>query len=341
MAALDFRVVDQFIRTMIDARALKSAFELGLVDRLVESRSGSVEALGRALGMDAPGLRLLLDLLAANGVVEERGGDVRLARGFLEALQYRDLLETKLDFAGFSINDFADLFTTLVKEPRGFAGRSRMFQLFDYRRCLDPTPQNYAQVRAWMRITSTLTRYEALACLELHDFARHRRMLDVGGNSGEFLLQLCRRNPQLSGTVFDLPLVCEIGMEHVLAEPEAPRISFLKGDVRADPLPAGYDLIGFKSMLHDWPPEEADRFLAKAAEALAPGGTLLIFERTPLRLAGKTPPFSLIPTMLFFRSYRPPAEYAARVEALGLREVAVREVELDTPFFVLTARKPG
>lgn len=341
MAALDFRVVDQFIRTMIDARALKSAFELGLVDRLVESRSGSVEALGRALGMDAPGLRLLLDLLAANGVVEERGGDVRLARGFLEALQYRDLLETKLDFAGFSINDFADLFTTLVKEPRGFAGRSRMFQLFDYRRCLDPTPQNYAQVRAWMRITSTLTRYEALACLELHDFARHRRMLDVGGNSGEFLLQLCRRNPQLSGTVFDLPLVCEIGMEHVLAEPEAPRLSFLKGDVRADPLPAGYDLIGFKSMLHDWPPEEADRFLAKAAEALAPGGTLLIFERTPLRLAGKTPPFSLIPTMLFFRSYRPPAEYAARVEALGLREVAVREVELDTPFFVLTARKPG
>jgi SAM-dependent methyltransferase len=216
-----------------------------------------------------------------------------------------------------------------------------MFQLFDYRRCLEPTPQNYAQVRAWMRITSTLTRYEALACLELHDFGRHRRMLDVGGNSGEFLLQLCRRHAELSGTVLDLPLVCEIGMEHVLAEPEATRISFLKGDVRSDPLPAGYDLIGFKSMLHDWPPAEADGFLAKAAAALAPGGTLLIFERTPLRLAGKTPPFSLIPTMLFFRSYRPPAEYAARLEALGLREVVVREVQLDTPFFVLTARKPA
>lgn len=341
MPALDFLAVDEFIRTMVDARALKSAFELGLVDRLLESRSGSVEALGRALGMDAPGLRLLLDLLAANGVVEERGGDVRLARRFLDALRYRDLLETKLDFAGFSINDFADLFTALLKEPRGFAGRSRMFQLFDYRRCLEPTPQNYAQVRAWMRITSTLTRYEALACLELHDFGRHRRMLDVGGNSGELLLQLCRRHAGLSGTVFDLPLVCEIGMEHVLAEPEATRISFLKGDVRSDPLPAGYDLIGFKSMLHDWPPAEADGFLAKAAAALAPGGTLLVFERTPLRLAGKTPPFALIPTMLFFRSYRPPAEYAARLEALGLREVVVREVQLDTPFFVLTARKPG
>lgn len=338
-ADLEFLVVDEFIGTMVDARALKTAFELGLVDRLIEQRSGSVEALGRSLGVDAPGLRLLLDLLGANRVVEERGGDVRLGKRFLDALRYRDLLETKLDFAGFSINDFADLFTALVREPRGFAERARMFQLFDYRRCLEPSAENYAQVRAWMRITSTLTRYEARACLQLHDFGGHRRALDIGGNSGEFLLQLCRRHPQLSGTVLDLPLVCEIGMEHLLAEPEASRITFLKADVRSDPLPSGYDLISFKSMLHDWPPEEADRFLAKAAQALAPGGTLLIFERAPLRLREATPPFSLIPTLLFFRSYRAPADYAARLQALGLREVVSRDIRLDTPFFVLSAKK--
>ena len=338
-AVLDFLVVDEFITTMVDARALKSAFELGLIDRLLESRSGSVEALGRALGVDAPGLRLLLDLLGANRVVEERTGDVRLTKRFLDALRYRDLLETKLDFAGFSINDFADWFTALVKEPRGFAARARMFQLFDYRRCLEPSRENYAHVRAWMRITSTLTRYEAGACLELHDFAVHRRALDVGGNSGEFLLQLCRRHAELAGTVFDLPLVCDIGMEHVLAEPEAARLGFIKGDVRNDRLPTGYDLITFKSMLHDWPPEDAERFLRKAVEALAPGGTILIFERSPLALRDARPPFSLIPTLLFFRSYRPPAQYAAWLEALGMRELVLRELKLDTPFFVLSAKK--
>jgi len=337
-AELDFLIVDSFLRTLVDARALRTAFELGLVDRLLEQRSGSVEALGRALGLDAAGLRLLLDLLAANGVIEERAGDLRFTRRFQEALRYRDLLETKLDFAGFSINDFADLFTALVRDPKGFAGQARIFQLFDYRRCLESTHENYAQVRAWMRITSTLTRYEARACLRLHDFDAYRRALDVGGNSGEFLLQLCR-HAQLSGTVFDLPLVCEIGVEHLLAEPEAPRITFRKGDVRSDPLPSGYDLITFKSMLHDWPSEDAGRFLAKAAQALAPGGTLLIFERAPLRLGRETPPFGLIPTLLFFRSYRAPAEYAERLQALGLRDIAVREIELDTPFFVLSAKK--
>jgi SAM-dependent methyltransferase len=338
-AALDFLVVDEFIATMIGARALKTAFELGLVDRLLESRSGSVEALGRALGVDASGLRLLLDMLGANGVVEERAGDVRLTRRFLDALRYRDLLETKLDFAGFSINDFADLFTALLKEPRGFTARARMFQLFDYRRCVEPSPENYAQVRAWMRITSTLTRYEALACLELHDCGTHRRALDVGGNSGEFLVQLCRRHPSLAGTVFDLPLVCEIGMEHVLGEPEGSRIGFVKGDVRSDPLPTGYDLIAFKSMLHDWPAEDAQRFLAKAVQALAPGGTVLIFERGPLELRETPAPFSLIPWLLFFRSYRAPSQYVAWLEALGMREVVLREVRLDTMFFVLSAKK--
>ncbi|MGH8686524.1 MAG: methyltransferase [Burkholderiales bacterium] len=336
---LGFLVVDEFVKTLVDARALKTAFELGLVERLLEHRRGSVEALGRAIGADAAGLRFLLDLLTANGVVEERGGDVRLSRRFLEALRYRDLLETRLDFAGFTLTDFADLFTALVKDTSGFAAKARLFQLFDYRRCLESTPENYAQTRGWMRITSTLTRYESRACLRLHDFGRYRRALDVGGNSGEFLLQLCRRNPELRGTVFDLPVVCDVGMEHVLGEPEHARIGFVKGDVRRDSLPRGHDLITFKSMLHDWPADESSQFIAKAAQALEPGGTILIFERGPMRVRDAAPAFSLVPTLLFFRSYRLPQDYVTQLQALGLRDATVREIDLDTPFFVVSAKK--
>jgi len=336
---LGFLVVDEYLRSLIDARALKTAFELGLIDRLLEQRSGSIEALGRTLGTDAQGLRFLLDLLAANRVIEERRGDVRLSLRFAGALRYRDLLETKLDFAGFTINDFADLFTALIKDAGGFSGKAQLFQLFDYRRCLEPNSENYARTRAWMRITSTLTRYEARACMQLHDFSAYRRALDIGGNSGEFLLQLCRNNPELRGTVLDLPLVCDIGMEHLLGEPEHARIGFRKTDIRSDPVPSGYDLIIFKSMLHDWPREDASRFIAKAAEALEPGGTLLIFERAPLRVREASPAFSILPTMLFFRSYRPAEEYVAQLQALGLREAHASEIELDTPFFVVSATK--
>ena len=336
---LEFLCVDEFIRTLVDARALKTALDLGLVDHLLEHRSSGFDALARAIGADRTGLRFLLDLLGANHVVEERDGKVTLTRGFASALPYRDLLETKLDFAGFTMNDFADLFTALVRSPGGAVPQGRLFELFDYRRCLDPSIENYQRTRAWMRLTSTLTRYEALGCMQIHDFGRYRRMLDIGGNSGEFILQLCRRYPELHGTVLDLPLVCEIGMEHVLAEPEHPRITFVKADVRTDPLPSGYDLVTFKSMLHDWPEEEADRFITKAARCLNPGGTLLIFERGPIRAGEAIPPFSMLPILLFFRSYRLPAVYTRKMETLGLRDIEQREIELDTPFFLVTARK--
>ncbi|MDN5005282.1 methyltransferase [Bradyrhizobium sp. GCM10027634] len=340
-AALEFLTVDEFLKTLIDARALKTAFELGLVDRLVEHRSGSIEALGRAVGADRQGLRFLLDLLRASGVIEEREGDVRLSRRFQIALRYRDLLEAKLDFAGMTINDFADLFTGLIRDPAGFAGQARLFQLFDYRRCLDPQrAENFPPTQAWMRLTSALTRYEALACMELFDFGGHRHMLDVGGNSGEFLLQLCRRHPELRGTVYDLPVVSEIGMEHILAEPEHPRIGFIRGDVRQGPLPSGYDLISFKSMLHDWPARETRQLIEKAAAALEPGGTILIFERGPLRIGDRGLPFSVLPLLLFFRSYRPALDYITQLRTLGFEDVTHQDIELDTPFYLVTGRKP-
>jgi SAM-dependent methyltransferase len=339
--ALDYLCVDSFLRTLVDARSLKTAFELGLVDFLSAQPGASAETLEKALGLDSPGARFLLSLLGANRVIKENNGAVQLHESFVVALRYRDLMETKLDFAGFTMNDFADLFTALIKDPRSFAGKARLFELFDYRRCLQFSPENYERTRGWMRLTSTLTRYEARACMEHVDFGRFRRMLDIGGNSGEFVLQLARRHALLHGTVFDLPLVCEIGMEHVLPEAEHPRITFVKGDIRNDVLPRGYDLITFKSMLHDWPVEDAQRFLAKASRALDPGGTLLIFERGPIELGGQTPPFSMLPILLFFRSYRPPAMYSKHLEALGFQDIECRGIELDTPFLLITAKKRG
>ena len=70
----------------------------------------------------------------------------------------------KLDYAGFAITDFADHFTTLIRNGDTVnMGKARLFSLFDYRRAIEPGIDNYVQTRTWMRITSTLTRYEAQA----------------------------------------------------------------------------------------------------------------------------------------------------------------------------------
>ena len=338
---LEFLVVDDFLRDLLGARALKSAFELGLVDYLLERHPASLQDLGKIAKADPAGTAFLLDMLGANQVVEKNAeGGFSLTAPFRIAMRYRDLLETKLDFSGFLAADYLELFTGLVADPPGYMKRARLFKLFDYGRALQPSVENYEHTRTWMRLTTTLTRYEARGCMLAHDFSGHRNMLDIGGNSGEFVLQLCRKNPALQATVMDLPLVCDIGQEHVLPAPERDRIKFLKADARKAVFPSGFDLISFKSMLHDWPEDIANGFLSGAAAALDPGGTVLIYERFPLQLNGQVPAFSMLPTLLFFRSYRAPTVYERQLAALGFTDIQTREITLEVPFFVVTGKKP-
>jgi SAM-dependent methyltransferase len=337
----DFLVVDDYLRDVVQARALKTAFELRVVDALLDGPPASAETLAAGLRVDAKGLGFVLELLVGAAVLDRASGLYRLHARFLRALEFRDLLEAKLDFAGYVATDLIDLFTGAIADPAGFQRRSRLFRLFDYQRALERGHEAYERTRAWMRLTSALTRYEARACLQAHDFGRYRHMLDVGGNSGEFALQACRAHPGLRATVMDLPLVCEIGAEHVLPHIERERIAFLPGDLRRDALPGGCDLVTFKSMLHDWPEAEALRFLDAACGALEPGGTLLVFERMPPDVARRPPGFGDLPALLFFRSYRDPAFYRDALAARGLADVAVQEIAVGMPFALVCGRKPA
>ena len=332
--------IDRYLRGVVEAGALRTAFELRLVDLLQERGSVPVDQLVSATGSDPQGLRFLLDLLGAAGVVDQREGAASLQPAFAELLRYRELIETKLEYAAFMLADFNNLFTAMVANPQRFMRHGRVFRLFDYSRCFDATPENLRHTHGWMRLTTALTRHEAPVCLALHDFSAHRRMLDVGGNSGEFALQACRRHAQLRATVADLPVVCELGLEHALAAPERDRIGFVPADLRKATLPGGHDLISFKSMLHDWPAEEAQAFLAKAVAALEPGGTVMIFERGPLDVRSQAPGLSTLPVLMFFRSYRSPGFYVRALQSLGMPEVRCLHLQLDTPWFLVTARKP-
>lgn len=323
---------------LVESRALATALELGLIDLLQNDGETALGGLETKLGLEAKGLRLLTDLLAANGVVVRSGDKIALSPAFRVALNYRDLLETKLDFANFALPDFHELFTELLGRPGEFMRRSRVFDLFRYDRCLEPSAENYEMTKRWMRFTTCLTKYEAEACLAAHDFGGYRRMLDIGGNSGEFVLRICKTYPEITGTIFDLPLVCEVGREHVASEPEAGRIRFVEGDARKVPLPEDHDLISFKSFLHDWPEADARELIVKASQALSPGGTMLIYERGPVEVGDTTPPYSSIPTILFFQFYRSADLYTEQLAALGFRSIEVQRVELEVPFHLIVAK---
>jgi SAM-dependent methyltransferase len=328
----DFLRVDSFLKTELAASALRAAFDMGLIDHLSDGPA-HIDTLPPH---DIDAKSLLLGMLVANLVVAADPVQIELTDAFQAVLPFRDLLEAKLAFTAIVAEDVRNLLPQLLGDLPAFMAKSKTFELFRYDRCFEDTAENVAHARKWMRFTTALTRYEAQSFLTLADLTDVKCMMDLGGNSGEFALRLCRAYPQLTATVFDLPVVCAIGREHVDRAPEAGRITFQPGDMRRDALPRDLDLVTFKSVLHDWPEPDALRLLARARECVRIGGRLAIFERGRFTLPPEGPVYSMLPNLVFFHFYRSPEFYFQALQNLGFADINIQAVELDMKFHLIS-----
>lgn len=334
-----FASVDAFLQTEIEARALDFALTRRWLNKPLPA-TAALDSFARNEGMAPQAVALLLDILLAANVLERTAGAMRISPAFEQALNHRDLLEAKLWFANLVAPDVHQLFADLMTDIESFMAKARVFELFRYDLCLDVTPENLAATHRWVSYTTVLTKYESAGCHDRLDALKPRRMLDVGGNSGEFARKAVRRVAGLTADVFDLPVVCELGRRHLSTTDEAGRVGFIAGDLRNNELPSGYDLVSFKSMLHDWPDDYARAFLGKAVAALDRGGSLLIFERAEIRVGSTSLPYAMVANLVFLPFFRPGSSYQLWLEELGMVDIAKETVALDMPFHLITARKP-
>jgi SAM-dependent methyltransferase len=342
MSHHEFLSIGAFLGTEMDARAIKSALDLGIIDVLCGG-AATLPALLAAKRVPAAGLQLLTDLLEVNGVVARTGDLLELTPTFRTALKFRDLLECRIAFADLVWPDIHELFTPLLTDLPQFMARSKVFELFRYDRCMELTPENLEATSVWTRFTTCLTKYESAPLLDVVEVQSVRTFIDLGGNTGEFALHVCGRNPDLKAIVVDLPVVCALGRRHVAAAVDAAaaaRVTFFPADMRGDDLPAPADLVSFKSVLHDWPDADAERLLERGCNLVRPGGRLLIFERAPIELRGKRMPYAMAPDLVFLHFLRLADLYLRKLKQLGFVSIEYQRVELDMGFHLIVARRP-
>jgi demethylspheroidene O-methyltransferase len=122
---------------------------------------------------------------------------------------------------------------------------------------------------------------QALVSAEILDawpLARHRRLLDVGGGDGSFLIAAGRTVPHLELVLFDLPPVAAIARQRFLAAGLAGRARAYGGNLFEDRLPENADLVTLNRVLHDHDDSAAMAILRAVRSAIAPDGTLLVTE---------------------------------------------------------------
>jgi acetylserotonin O-methyltransferase len=171
------------------------------------------------------------------------------------------------------------------------------------------------------------------------DLGPFRTFVDLGGATGHLTVAACRRWPNLTGIVFDLPEAVALAQEMITPTDVAQRITVIGGDFFNDPLPKG-DLYALGRILHDWTEAKILKLLTKIYEALPTGGAVLIAEKL-VREDRLGPEWALLQSLNMLvcteGQERTLSEYEALLKQVGFQTVV--GVRTDSPLDAVLATK--
>ena len=158
------------------------------------------------------------------------------------------------------------------------SAETELSRYWAYARAADPRDAQAAAAEPYTDLMGATQRLVAQNVLDRYRLGRHRRLLDIGGGDGTFLVEAAARGQDLELGLFELPAVAKRARRNLGELLVSGRARIFEGDFLKDPLPAGADLISLVRVVHDHDDESALAILRSVRNALAPGGRLLVAE---------------------------------------------------------------
>ncbi|WP_237735946.1 acetylserotonin O-methyltransferase [Streptomyces sp. AA1529] len=256
------------------SKALSTALELDIFGDLAAHPGSTTTDLARRLDLPPRPARSLLIACAALGLVDRNG-----ERCFNTALSDQYLVRSRPTYFGgwvemvdkHDYQGWMELKTALIENRPTCWDPDQNSSLFD-----NGDPVMLESFWEAMTAVSTITARELGPWIDL---TRSHALLDIGGGGAAWDIELCRMNPHLRATVFDLAHVCRLTEDKIARAGFGDRINTVVGDFFADSeLPGGFDTVLLSSILHDWGDVDCCRLLRKCFSALPPNGKIVISE---------------------------------------------------------------
>jgi O-methyltransferase domain/Dimerisation domain len=266
-----FRVASGFMA----AKHLFAAAELGLFTALAKGPA-TRDALAERLGVPTRTTRIAADAMVALGFVTRDGDDYRngpIAAAFLTGHGPVDLSPFLRFWDRISYANWARLAHSLR------TGTAVKVEL---------TEEEAGIFAAGVEAVSSGS---AHALAQSGALDGHRRLLDVGGGTGSFLVAALQHQPELSGTLVEIEPVLSVVRAKVAAGPFADRIEVVGADARTDPLPGGHDAILIANVAHLLSPDD-NRTLLRRLRAISDPGTRLLLVDFWTDATHTDPPFA-------------------------------------------------
>ena len=285
------------------SQALAVAAELRLAEALADG-ARSADDLAAEVGADADALYRLLRALAREEVFEEREDRMFALTELGRGLQGEAGMQARFICRAPQWNAWGELEQSIRTGEPAF---EKIFgeSPWSWRAS---RPDESARFDEWMTV---LTASMNETIVSAYDFGRFGHVVDVAGGRGALLDAVLDANPRTRGTLFD--------QEHVVAgAPPRERMAVVGGSF-FDAVPRGGDAYVLKSIVHDWPDEEATAILRTVAAALEGDARVILLERDIDDDA--TAWLDLQMLVMFGARERTADEYAALIAAAGLESL--------------------
>ncbi|UDL89441.1 acetylserotonin O-methyltransferase [Mesorhizobium sp. PAMC28654] len=252
------------------SQALRVIIELGIPD-LLAGHDRTVDDLADATGTNGDALHRIMRLLAAENVFQEVSPR-RFALTDVGSVLRTDLRSGPGDFVRMINSEPYLAFEQLMHSVR--TGKPAFDKVFGKRR-FDWLAEHAEQAALFQRAMVALGQGSNDAVAEAYDFKPLSRVVDVGGGHGQLLSAILKRNPHLSGVLFDLP--AGIASAKAGVGGALPRTELVAGDF-FEAVPPNADVYVLKKVIHDWNDERAGAILGNCRKAMTPAGKVLLAE---------------------------------------------------------------
>ncbi|GII96971.1 hydroxyindole O-methyltransferase [Sinosporangium siamense] len=251
---------------MMAFRIAVAGVRLGVFDALADGPR-TAKDLATVLSTDPHALELLLDALCSVGYLRHDGRTY--ANGVAaEPLRagYRDIMLFWHILVGRLWEDLEESIRT---------GRPTV----DFYTWMADRPETLAKFQDLQRVVVDWLARDIVEAVPLP--AGATRLLDLGGGHGSFSVAYCQKYGDLSATVVDRPEVLVIAGETATAAGLSDRVTLHGADLRGEVEFRDQDAVLLFRMIHTFPADQARALIRGAADALRPGGKLIVLERYP------------------------------------------------------------
>src|SRR5262245_23873358 len=252
------------------ARTLHVALELRLFTHLAAGAQ-TLTQVAHALGLAERATGRLLYACAALGLVQATDSGFRNT-----PLTHKYLVEGRPTFIGSYLHMFDSL---------GYHRWEQMGTALRRNGPVDDIYHPYAHLaddaeaaRIFSAAQHAGSRSLGQALARRIDFTPFTCLLDLGGGSGAYTVEILQRYPHLRAIIFDVPQVSRLAEEVMWQEGLAQRVQTVAGDYEHDALPHGPDVVLWSGNLHASSPESCLSVLTRLRALLPPAGMLLIHD---------------------------------------------------------------